>query len=211
MTLPFNLEKGNRKYQCFVCGVMFNMLIDMKRHILTEHEEGREYILCPRCDYPVRDLRSHYKAVHKTHPPKNCQMKTIVWKDQKNPKKKHKKPTFKEGYIISKKNHGEAMHYRSGWECEVYRCLELMPEVISYKVEPLKIKYFEKGKVRHYWPDIMVNFNDGRTEIWEVKPANQTNLPNNQAKWEAAREYCGVRNWKFEVITEQVINKMKRG
>ena len=37
-----------------------------KSHILENHEEGREYVICPltRCGCPVRCVRTHFKAKH---------------------------------------------------------------------------------------------------------------------------------------------------
>jgi len=61
----------------------------------------------------------------------------------------------------------------------------------------------------------------------EVKPYGQTHAPKaqkrltkkylnevktwgvNQAKWEAAMEYCKDRNWKFQILTEKELFKKK--
>jgi hypothetical protein len=66
-----------------------------------------------------------------------------------------------------------------------------------------------------------------RKILLEVKPAAQTKPPStpkrktkryitevvtygvNQAKWEAAKEYCLDRGWEFSVITEQDLFKKK--
>jgi hypothetical protein len=49
---------------------------------------------------------------------------------------------------------------------------------------------------------------DGHKEIWEVKPSNQTDLELNKNKWRAAEDACKVRGWKFEVFTEQRIDRL---
>ena len=51
---------------------------------------------------------------------------------------------------------------------------------------------------------------DGHVEIWEIKPANQTALPKNQAKWAACQHHCEARGWKFMVMTEVGIGKLKK-
>ena len=216
MTLPFPKNDGKRKYQCFCCGQTCDDYESYKSHILENHEEGREYVLCPlaRCGCPVRCVRTHFKAKHPHEKtiPKTGQMKAIVWKDQsaKGGKLKARRPMFREGYMISNKNGGKEMHYRSGMECEVYECLEAMPEVIGYEVEPFKVQYTFEGNIHEYNPDLKVAFDDGRIEIWEIKPADQTNLPRNSAKWTACNQYCQARGLGFMVLTEVGMGKLKQ-
>jgi hypothetical protein len=216
MTLPFEKDNGLRKYACFVCGRQYEDFVEFNKHIEESHEEGREYVKCPltRCQACVRDIRMHFKAKHPNESiPKIGQMRAMIWKDQ-NIKKggvKARKPKFREGYLLSNKN-GKEMHYRSGKECELYECLEQMPEVIKYDVEPFPVKYFkpDTGEVHEYFPDLSVVFDDGHIEIWEVKPANQTHLKINNAKWTACQQHCEQRGWDFVVVTEVGIEKLKK-
>lgn len=212
MTLPFPTS-NKRTYQCFVCGIMFDTYDEFQNHILEEHEEGRDYIKCPleRCQAPVRDLRLHFKIKHPHEQiPKNSQMKATIWRDfSPKGKKRSKKPKFKEGWYFSTKMN-KKIKYRSGYEQTVYECLDRDIEVNGFDAEPFKIPYIHKGNQHDYIPDIIVKFLDGHTEIWEIKPANQTNLPKNQDKWYAANEACKKRGWKFVVITEKGIGKLKR-
>lgn len=213
MTLPY--EKNNvKKYQCFVCGYNFYNYEEYKSHIISSHELGREYVICPleRCQAAVRDIRLHFKVKHPYDSiPKIGQMKATIWKDpSKNGKMKERKPNFREGYFISRKNGNKEMHYRSGYECEVYACLEKIPEIIKYDVEPFQVKYLYDGKQHEYNPDLSILYDDDRVEIWEIKPATQTALPINEAKWAACQAYCEARGWSFVVITEVGINKLKK-
>lgn len=211
-------DDGIRKWQCFVCGKEHAEYEAFKTHIVENHEEGREYLLCPlpRCGAPVRDVTLHLKLKHKEESvPKayNGPLRTIVWKDHKSKgKKKARKPTFREGHFVSMKNNGKEFFYRSSYECKVLECLELIPEVVSYEVEPIKngIPYIFEGEQHLYYPDLFIKFADGHVEIWEIKPASQTMLPKNEAKWSAANGYCFTRDWKFIVITEVGINKLKK-
>lgn len=213
--LPFQKDNNKRKWMCFVCGREFEGYDEYKTHIVENHEEGREYVICPlvRCGAPVRDVRLHFKAKHPSEKevPKVGQMKALVWKDQstRGGKLKQRKPKFREGYLISSKNGGKEMHYRSGYECEVYECLECLPEIVKYDVEPFKVQYTFDGEVHEYNPDLSVLFDDGHVEIWEIKPANQTSLPRNTAKWSACQQHCETRGWNFMVLTEKGIGKLK--
>jgi hypothetical protein len=80
---------------------------------------------------------------------------------------------------------------------------------MSFYSEPFHIDYIHKGQVHKYIPDLIVHFMDGSRSIWEVKPANQTELEVNKDKWFAAEKACKVRGWGFEVFTEQRINKLE--
>jgi hypothetical protein len=213
MTLPFDISnKNKRKYSCFVCGIIFKTFQEFKDHIVEEHEEGRDYIVCPlkRCQAPVRCIRSHFKVKHKNTPiPKIGMMKSIVWRDIAPKKKKKRKPKFREGYFQSQKMK-KPLHYRSGYEKTIYECLDADVEVNAFNVEPFKVPYLHKGKEHKYIPDLIVQFIDGTTEVWEIKPSNQTLLEVNQNKWRAANKACKNRGWKFVVITEKGINLLKK-
>jgi hypothetical protein len=211
MTLPFAPENDKRKYQCFVCGQLFEKFDTFKEHVKEKHREGDDFITCPllRCGAPVRDMRVHFKVKHPGETlPKIGPLKAMIWKDFKGGKGKTRKPKFKEGYHESTKMKKQ-FHYRSGYEKTVYECLDLLPEVVGYDVEPFRIQYLHKGEEHEYIPDIIVTYSDGKREVWEVKPASQTILEININKWNAAARACDARGWEFIVMTEQGIEKLK--
>lgn len=207
-----DFENSTRKYQCFVCGQLFDTHPEFSEHLIEEHEEGREWVRCPltHCQCPVRDLRAHFEAKHPSMPiPKNCQLRASVWYDQLG-KSRKKKFSFAEGNFISEKNGGKSMHYRSGWELEIYKILEQMGTVHSYQVEPFKIDYFFRGKARTYIPDLLIHYVDNTQELWECKPRNQLRVPQVKAKKAAAEEFCTIRGISYKMITETEIKKMKK-
>lgn len=216
MTLPFQKSDGKRRFQCFICGIDHTSIEEFVAHILSEHEEGREYVKCPlaRCQMPVRDLAGHFLARHPTEKlPSNCGMlRAIVWKDhgRKKGQAGPKKPNFREGTFVSMKMHGKEMHYRSGWECEVYECLEVLSDVAAYWVEPVRIPYLHEGRMHDYLPDIRIQLTDGSVELWEIKPSEQTVLKKNKDKWRSAKAWCSARNWRFVVMTQKRIGQLKR-
>lgn len=211
--LPFQSNPDKRQFQCFCCGFLFPEYKEFKEHILQDHEEGREYVVCPvkYCAAPCRDLHSHFTNKHPSLKlPDGIQHRASVWYDFRKPSKRKKIPSFKEGTIISTKNGGKVLHYRSGYEYDVYMHLETRADVVAYEVEPFPVSYFFRSKNRNYYPDLRILFTDGRIEVWEVKPENQTNMQQNKAKWAACRLYCESRGWEFDVITETDISAMKR-
>ena len=207
--LPFNEQK--KTYQCFVCGKEKEDLSSLKEHILKYHEKGREYLLCPleRCQSCVRDLSLHFKVKHPDDIlPPDIQTRVLIWKDHK---RRRKKVSFKSGDLISIKNKGKKIHYRSGMELEIFKCLEIIPEVLSYHVEPFKdgIFYLFEGKEHHYHPDLLIQYKDS-FEVWEIKPKSQTKLEVNEAKWGAAKVFCESRGYNFIVMTEQGLERLKK-
>lgn len=216
MTLLFEdagLPK-TRKWQCFVCGRSYEAYEEYKTHIIETHEEGREYLSCPACEAPVRDMKVHYKAKHPARIlPKNIQLSVAVWHDFKvgkdgKQKKKTRKPSFRQGTFSSQKC-GRDFEYRSGLECEFFECLEADLDVVHFSYESIKIPYFHNGSWHTYIPDLRVTFADGSTEIWEIKPANQTHYKQNKAKWAAANGHCSNYGWDFIVLTEVGLEKLK--
>ena len=210
--LPFIANNNKRKFSCFVCGIIFDSPNEFKNHIISTHEEGRVYLICPNksCGWPCRDLRFQFRNTHPSCKcPEDRQLRATVMYDLKTPGKKKKIPNFQNGFHISAKT-GKKMHFRSGYEREVYECLDKLGEVLRYEVEPFSIPYFFKGKKKNYYPDLLVEFSSGAIEIWEIKPSNQTALEQNKAKWDAAKYYCQLRGWSFEPITEQRIGQLKK-
>lgn len=204
-------DKHKRKFQCFACGESFEDFVGYKLHIESEHELGRDYIKCPRCDAPIRDMKLHWKVKHPHFPePTGVQHRAIIFRDFRpdGTKKKTRKPTFATGDHKSTKT-GKTLHYRSGYELATYKLLDELNEVVSYDAEPLQIQYLFEGKTHNYIPDISVLWNDGKKSLLEIKPKTQTNLPVNKAKWAAAKNFCTGRGWDFEVMTEAGINQLR--
>jgi hypothetical protein len=216
--MPLTFEDAGfgakRRWQCFVCGKQYEDYAGYKDHVVTDHEEGREWIKCPDCEAPVRDMKMHYAAKHPNRVlPKDCQTRVAVWFDHKRQKDGTKKPTarktnFRKGSFTSQKC-GRDFVYRSGLEEEFFNLLEEDADVESWAAEPFKIPYFWHNEWHNYIPDIRINFVDGSTEIWEVKPANQTDYEQNKCKWAAANNYCSNIGWDFIVMTEVGLGKFK--
>jgi len=120
--------------------------------------------------------------------------------------------------------------YRSSWELKMMMYLDDHRDVIQWSSEEFCIPYRSPidGKIHRYFPDFYVkkrNVN-GLIEVAviEVKPAIQTVAPKvqktqtkryinevytwgiNNAKWEAAKEFCADRNWSFHIFTERELN-----
>lgn len=216
--MPLKFEDAGsanvRKWNCFVCGQNYETYETYKDHITTQHVEGREYLKCPACEAPVRDLPTHFKAKHPARIlPAGVQHRVAVWFDIKRTKDgkdkaKVRKPNFRSGEFTSRKC-GQDFHYRSGLEEEFYNLLEEDNDVESWAAEPFKIPYYWQNDWHNYVPDIRINYIDGSTQIWEIKPANQTQLEQNKCKWAAANNYSSNLGWDFVVMTEVGLGKFK--
>lgn len=206
----FYKKDNKRSWQCFVCGDKHDEYNAYKEHIIENHDEGREYLICPDCKAPVRDMKAHYKCKHPSRIlPNGLQHRVGVWHDfSSKGKRKTRKPKFRTGQFESKKS-GKLLSYRSGMEEEFYNLLEHDQDVANFDAEPYKVPYFYKGKWHDYIPDLRVNFIDGSVEIWEIKPASQTDYEQNKAKWVAANEWSINHGWTFVVQTEVGMGKMK--
>lgn len=127
-----------------------------------------------------------------------------------------------------KKYKGDANNiiYRSNWELQVMKQLDLNPNVIWWASEELPIPYISPvdNRVHRYFPDFIVRTKkkDGQeqTTIIEVKPYKQTVEPTrkrktktylaevvqyavNVEKWRAAELFCKEHGWKFQILTEK--------
>lgn len=118
--------------------------------------------------------------------------------------------------------------YRSLWERKFMVYCDKNDAVIQWQSEEIAIPYKSPvdGKWHRYFPDFMIKYKDAtgkiRRVMVEVKPAKQCKQPDinppkktktwlnevytwgtNQAKWEAAKEYCKDRLWEFKIFTEK--------
>lgn len=108
-------------------------------------------------------------------------------------------------------NKSRKVTYRSMWERKVMLYCDRSPSVQSWGSENIAIPYYdsENEKWRTYYPDFVINYYDdhGRLncKIVEVKPYQQINWQINKDKWDAARKYCHVHGYSFQVLTEKEI------
>ena len=117
--------------------------------------------------------------------------------------------------------------YRSRWELKLMMYLDDHRDVIKWGSEEVVIPYRSPidGRVHRYFVDFVVTKinKEGKreTSLIEVKPAAQTKPPErqtkktkryltevmtwgvNEAKWNAAREFCEDRGWTFHIFTEK--------
>jgi hypothetical protein len=99
--------------------------------------------------------------------------------------------------------------------------------VLNWSSEEIIIPYKSPidGKWHRYFPDFVIKvrnkYNQTETYVIEVKPYKETKEPEikkritkqylyevqtwgiNSAKWNAAKEFCDDRKWKFKIITER--------
>lgn len=129
------------------------------------------------------------------------------------------KPIFPEKYAGDPSN----IIMRSSWETMFASWCDKNPSIVKWSSEETIIPYRcpTDGKIHRYFVDFKITLKNGKTYLVEVKPAKQCEPPvfpgkrtqryltesltfiKNQAKWEAARNYCKDRGWEFKIITEK--------
>jgi hypothetical protein len=132
------------------------------------------------------------------------------------------KPSNPEKYIGDYKN----IIYRSLWERKFMVYCDTNENIIKWSSEEIWIPYVSPidNRVHKYFPDFYIKYKDTsekiRESLIEIKPKRQVNSPElkkritkkqineitefakNQAKWNAAREFCLDRRWDFQILTE---------
>jgi len=121
---------------------------------------------------------------------------------------------------------GTKATYRSGLELKFFRFCDKNPNVLQWGSENIVVPYKSPLDNRHhkYYVDNFVVIREGdevKRYLVEIKPYKQTKKPQtkyrkkqhliyeqkayvtNQAKWEAAREYCKKCGYTFIIITEK--------
>jgi hypothetical protein len=128
------------------------------------------------------------------------------------------KPIFPEKYAGDPTN----IIMRSSWETMFAGWCDKNPSIVKWSSEETIVPYRcpTDDKIHRYFVDFKITLSNGKTYLVEVKPAKQTVAPQfpgkrtqrylteslafikNQAKWEAAKNYCKDRGWEFKIITE---------
>ena len=143
--------------------------------------------------------------------------------------KPNKKGRYQQGYInpssckkLFKSQSNEPIIFRSSYERIFVHWLESNNNVKQWASECLEIPYmFIDGKMHRYYPDYVVEMINGDKLVVEIKPKNQTIKPlnenstayemyvKNMCKWKAAKKFCDDRGYKFQIITEDTISRLK--
>ena len=83
--------------------------------------------------------------------------------------------------------------------------LDENPEVEFWSYEKTVIEYVSNvrtKKIRKYYPDFLVKYKDGRTELIEVKPKRKLEQLTVKKKAEAAKSWCETNGLSYKILTE---------
>ena len=142
----------------------------------------------------------------------------MISRPRYNKKRKRRRGSrFKQGYyspmnpqkyikpVDETMNSGTEPFYRSSWELKFYKWADESDQIKTWSTEYIAIPYYDpqKNKNRRYFPDVFLEFIDGRRVIVEIKPRSQFGDVTNQAKWEAATNYAQQINAEFVVMSEK--------
>lgn len=116
--------------------------------------------------------------------------------------------------------------YRSLWERKFMKYCDLNENILEWGSEEIALPYVSPidNRVHRYFPDFYIKVREQNGQIKkyiiEIKPVKQTKEPEkkkkitkgyvyevveyakNQAKWQAAKEFCDDRQWEFKILTE---------
>ena len=95
--------------------------------------------------------------------------------------------------------------FRSGWEYKIMIHLDSSPDVEFWSYEKTVIEYVSNvrtKKVRKYYPDFLVRYRDGRTELIEVKPKRKLEQATIKKKMAAALLWCAEHGMTYRIVTE---------
>ena len=90
-------------------------------------------------------------------------------------------------------------------ELQVFQLLDAAEDVNTYCEQPIRIPYRLYGRHHDYIPDVLVDFQDGRRLLIEVKASiDEFAVDRNVVKFEAATRFCRSRGWGFLAVTHRL-------
>lgn len=92
----------------------------------------------------------------------------------------------------------------SWWEVKFFNDCINNPSIKSVLREPITIKYIKPtdGEWHSYFPDFLVEYNNGKKELIEIKPNYLLTDPIVKAKESYSIKYCSENNLSYKFITE---------
>jgi hypothetical protein len=103
---------------------------------------------------------------------------------------------------------GRTVQFESFAEHSLLMQLDRDPQVTDYASQPETLAFIDEGgKTRHYTPDFLVWYADGRQALHEVTRTERAEHPDIQRRENAAKAICQQRNWQYVVHTEQTLPK----
>lgn len=127
------------------------------------------------------------------------------------PRKRRRKKHYKTGLHTSQKLLNGPAKYRSGWELQYMKWLDDNLDVESYIYEGVIVGYVGNkttGKIKHYYPDLLVKYVDGTQCLVEIKPDSKVDQVTNKKKFAAAKVWCADHNANFVVVTETTLKQL---
>ena len=141
--------------------------------------------------------------------------------------KNYRQGMFRPKFPTKYKGNVNNIVYRSSYELVAFRFFDSNPNVIEWCSEETIVPYMNPltGRISRYFVDIYAKMKsktgDVKKYLIEIKPHSQTLPPSatakktkslaykqaeyvkNQAKWQAAYEYCIKRSMSFVILTEK--------
>lgn len=127
----------------------------------------------------------------------------------KKKRKKKRKGRYISG-IYNSATAGECK-FRSSWELKLMLYLDENPDVEFWSYEKIVIEYVSNvrtKKLRKYYPDFLVRYKDGRTELIEVKPKRKLDQAIIKKKIAAAQAWCLDKGITYTIMTEVELKSM---
>ena len=133
---------------------------------------------------------------------------------------------YKPSYPQKYKGDPNNIIYRSLWERKFMKYCDLNENILEWGSEEIVVPYRSPvdNRYHRYFPDFYIKYKDNngkiKKSIIEIKPYKQCIEPKvqkrktkgyiyevveyakNQAKWNAAKEWCLDRGYEFKVLTE---------
>jgi hypothetical protein len=133
---------------------------------------------------------------------------------------------YKPSYPRKYKGDPNNIIYRSLWERKFMKYCDLNENILEWGSEEIVVPYRSPvdNRYHRYFPDFYIKYKDNngkiKKSIIEIKPYKQCIEPKvqkrktkgyiyevveyakNQAKWNAAKEWCLDRGYEFKVLTE---------
>ena len=117
--------------------------------------------------------------------------------------------------------------FRSLWERGAFSWCDTNPDIAKWCSEEVVIPYVcaTDGKPHRYFTDLYIEYTNGRKVIVEIKPSEQTRMPEqpsrktrkylsevlrytkNVSKWDAAKQFCDSKGIDFEIWTEKTLKE----
>lgn len=105
---------------------------------------------------------------------------------------------------------GRMVHWESPNELNAFRLLDADPTIRSFQEQPLAIRFELQGETHLHYPDLLIEWRDGRRALWEIKPTRKAMRPQTTARTRYLQAALPSVGFQYRMVLAEELRREPR-